>query len=560
MIQIRSLAAALLPLVLAGSVSAQERDRSPNQRPRATRDADRPRTEHRGPGGRAHVPARFPFEFRSIDGTGNNVANPSWGAAETPVLRLLAPAYGDDEGTPSGAGRPGAREISSVVGAQQGSLPNATGASDYLWQWGQFLDHDIVETPVADPSEPFDIPVPTGDPWFDPGGAGGVTIPLDRSAYEVVNGVRQQVNAITAFIDASNVYGSSETRARALRTLDGTGRLATSDGDLLPYNTAGLPNAPSSDPSFFLAGDIRANEQVALTAMHTLFVREHNHWADLLGRLGVEDGDTIYELARALVAAEMQAVTYREFLPVLLGQRALRPYRGYRSDVDPSIANVFGAAAYRFGHSMLSPRLLRLEADGSSIPAGPLALAQAFFDPAELPATGLEPYLRGLGAQVAQEVDALVVDDVRNFLFGPPGAGGFDLLALNVQRGRDHGIGTYNEVRVLVGRMPVSTFAGISMDPDVQAGLARTYAHVNQVDAWVGMLCEEHERGAMVGKTLRRVLADQFERLRDGDRFWYEAYLPRGLVRFVERQTLARIIRRNTGVGRELQENVFVAR
>ena len=92
---------------------------------------------------------------------------------------------------------------------------------------------------------------------------------------------------ITAFIDASNVYGSGEERAYALRTLDGTGKLKTTIsevGDLLPYNTPGLANAPAATPNFFLAGHVRANEQIALTAMHTLFVREHNHWAPHLDR------------------------------------------------------------------------------------------------------------------------------------------------------------------------------------------------------------------------------------------------------------------------------------
>ena len=53
------------------------------------------------------------------------------------------------------------------------------------------------------------------------------------------------------------------------------------------------------------------------------------------------------------------------------------------------------------------------------------------------------------------------------------------------------------------------------------------------------------------------ILRDQFERLRDGDRFFYESYLPRDLVRLVERQSLARIIRRNTTIGRELGNQVF---
>jgi len=555
-----SLLAATSLFAVADLVSAtplqEERkgaDRSPVQRPRSTDDGP-PRDRSGGSGGHLAV---FPLEFRTIDGAGNNSQHPEWGAAETIMLRLVAPDYADGAHAPAGAHRPSPRSISNEVVAQAGSLPNSRGASDFLWMWGQFLDHDVTETPIADPAEAFDIPVAAGDAWFDPAATGLVTLPLDRSSYEVVDGARQQVNLITAFIDASNVYGSDEERAHDLRTLDGTGRLRTSAGDLLPFNENELPNAPNSAPSFFIAGDIRANEQVALAAMHTLFVREHNFWAGRLASLRLMDGEAIYQFARALVAAEMQAITYREFLPVLLGKHALPPYHGYRPDVDPSIANEFATAGYRVGHTMLSPQLLRLQADGSPHPAGHLSLAGAFFNPQELTSIGIAPYLRGLSRQMAQEVDPFVIDDVRNFLFGPPGAGGLDLPALNIQRGRDHGLPSYNEIRTALGGPRAAAFDDMSSNAEIRARLTQAYAGVDDVDAWLGFLCEDPAPGAMVGPTLRTLLSDQFRRLRDGDRFWYQVYMPSSLVGFIEDQTLARIIRRNTEIGAELPDDVF---
>ena len=65
--------------------------------------------------------------------------------------------------------------------------------------------------------------------------------------------------------------------------------------------------------------------------------------------------------------------------------------------------------------------------------------------------------------------------------------------------------------------------------------------------------------GGHVGETFRAILVDQFTRLRDGDRFWYQSYLRPRLVRRIERQTLARIIRRNTTIGREIGTDVFQA-
>lgn len=503
--------------------------------------------------------AYFPEEFRTIDGTQNNLTNPDWGSAVMPLRRLTTSDYADDDGAPAGADRASARAISNAVAAQVGSIPNAARASDFVWQWGQFLDHDLDLTRAAAPPEPFDIPIPLGDPFFDPADTGTQIIPLNRSRFDMVDGVRQQINEITAYIDASQVYGSDPARAQALRTLDGTGRLKISPGLLLPFNEHGFPNAPNdNDPTFFLAGDVRANEQVGLTAMHTLCVREHNRWAALFQLHPTLSDDEIYQRARAMVAAEMQAITYNEFLPVLLGRHALKPYTGYNPNVNAGIANVFSTAAFRFGHSMLSPVLLRLDRRNRPIPAGHLPLQDAFFAPQEIIAHGIEPILRGLARQKAQEIDNSIVDAVRNFLFGPPGAGGFDLASLNIQRGRDHGLPSYNQVRLDFALDPATSFADISSNPTVRTTLASVYATVDDVDIWVGGLAEDHVPGALVGETFFTILKDQFERLRDGDRFWYQRYLPRFWVRMVERHTLATIIWQNTLIRREIQDTVFL--
>jgi len=500
-------------------------------------------------------------EWRSVDAFGNNEIQPGWGQAGRAFLRIAAPAYADDFGEPSGESRPNPRFISNSVVAQDALKPNAIVFSDYVWQWGQFLDHDINLTPTIDPAEPFDIPVPAGDSFFDPQATGTAAIEMNRSLYEEVQGVRQQLNLITSYIDASNVYGSEEELAEGLRTHDGTGRIKTSGGNLLPLSLEGDPNVPAGDEAMFIAGDERANEQVGLTAMHTLFVREHNYWA---GRIREEspglDGDLIYQRARAMVAAEMQWITYNEFLPVLLGPDALEPYEGYDPGVNASISNVFATAAYRVGHSMLSPRILRLDRRLAPIEEGALPLRDAFFSPAQVRDIGIEPYLRGLAWQTAQEIDCFIVDDLRNFLFGPPGAGGFDLASLNLQRGRDHGLPDYNSVRAAFGLTPVSSVDQISSDPEVQTRLQQAYGTVEDMDLWIAGLAEDHVPGAIVGETFHAILSEQFEALRDGDRFWYQHYMPPELQREVERQSLATIIRRNTTIRREIPDDVFHVR
>jgi hypothetical protein len=524
--------------------------------------------KEKGPKGpRWDRPALYPQEFRTIDGSGNNFHNRSWGSAPVELLRLTTVWYADWEEDPSGQNRPNVREISNLVASQKErdiTYHKRKKYSDFVWQWGQFLDHDLDLTPGVFPAEPFDIDVPSGDKFFDPEGTGEQTIPLDRSVYTVVDGVRQQLNNITAYLDASNVYGSDDTRAMALRMLDGSGRLnfqETNKGDLPPFNENGLPNAaPGPEPeTFFLVGDFRGNEQVALTAMHTLFVREHNHWAGVISNdlnLNNPTGDEIYERARAIVVGIMQHITYDEFLPILLGKQALSSYQGYQPDVNSGISNVFATSAYRFGHSMVSSTLRLVNENGQSM--GDLPLREAFFNPAWISENGIDDLLRGLASQVAQRYDVYMIDDLRNFLFGPPGAGGLDLASLNNQRGRDHGLPSYNQIREDFGLSPIQTFEEISSSSIVRKRLKAAYGSGDDMDGWIAFLAEDPVPGAVVGQTVLVILKDQFERLRDGDRFWYESYLPPDLVEEVKGLTLGKIIQRNTDIGNGIQDNVFL--
>lgn len=506
--------------------------------------------------------------IRTIDGHGNNQAHPEWGAAHTALVRLTEADYVDGLSTPSAADRPSARVISNTVNAQTSLTPNARQLTDYVWIWGQFLDHDLGLTEAASPPEPFNVQVPAGDPHFDPLGDGTVEIGLNRSVYDSATGItspREQVNEITAYIDASNVYGSSEERAAALRTFSG-GTMKVSDGDLLPFNVDHLPNAMGPSEEFFVAGDVRANENVLLTAMHTVFVREHNRLATKIAAseytgFDIDDpevDEAIYQKSREYVAALLQSITYHEFLPALLGAGAVPPYAttgGYDASANAGIANEFSAAAFRVGHTMLSPSLQMVAADGAtdSVP-----LLGAFFNPTLLAEVGVDDFLRGAATQRMQEVDPYIIDDVRNFLFGPPGAGGFDLASLNIQRGRDHGLPPYNESRSQLGLEPVSTFSQISSDNEVVSRLQQAYGHVDDVDFWVGALAEDHLTGRSVGQLLTAVMEGQFHRTRAGDRFYYEHALEPSLADEVSNTRLADVIARNTG-WKAPRENIFLS-
>ena len=503
--------------------------------------------------------------LRALDGRSNNLDNPTWGMANTALLKKAPNSYADDVSEPT-TSRPNARTISNLVFAQDTSVPNSAGANDIVWQWGQFIDHDIALS-LDNADESFPIAVPTDDPVFDPLGTGEATIGLSRSVFDPETGTdadnpRRQANALTAFIDGSQVYGSDTARASALRTNDGTGKLKTSnDGRFLPYNEQGLDNEGGAHrPTLFVAGDVRVNEQIGLTAMHTLFVREHNRLAGIIATQNPDlSGNEIYKLARKIVGAQIQNITVSEFLPLLLGPDAIDAYSGYDADVDATIASEFSAAAYRVGHTLLSPSLNLLDDDGES---EKISLASSFFSPSFYNSHDIAEVLRGFAAQQAQDVDSLVINEVRNFLQREPHGIAFDLVSLNIQRGRDHGVGDYNTVRSAYGLTEVTGFADISSDADVQQALEDAYGDVDDLDLWPAALAEDHVSAAAVGETLQAIISDQFRRLRDGDRFWFEndAYFAANpdLSDEIRSTTLADIIRRNTSVGDELSDSAFV--
>jgi len=506
-------------------------------------------------------------EFRSYDGSGNNVQHPLWGTPGVNYLRERSGAfYADGKSAPAGANRPSARVISNAVAAQGDvSTADERGLSTCLYEFGQFLDHDI-GLAAGGFSEAFDISVPAGDPWFDPASTGTKKIWMDRSAFNPATGTsnpREQLNTVTSFIDGSQIYGVDRARAAWLRA--GTsGKLkvrATEFGDMLPLNDGTLANDdPLGNPvtSLVVAGDVRANEQPGLTTFHTVFLREHNMQAGRIATRHREwDDERIFQEARRIVIAELQAIVNNEFLPALLG-RPLPRYAGYRPNVNPGLSNVFAAAAYRNGHSMVGPDIGVI--DEHFVEIDSLPLQSVFFNPGVIASVqGIDPFVRYFAVDTQQLNDTMIVDPLRNFLFGPPGAGGFDLGALNIQRGRDHGLPDYNTVRRDFGLKPVRSFAQITSNVSVAASLASLYKDVNNVDAWVGMLAEDHLPGSSLGATHNAVLRAQFMALRDGDRFWYQnfAFNPQQLGE-IERTRLSDILMRNTSVT-GLQPRVFFA-
>ena len=439
---------------------------------------------------------------------------------------------------------------------------------------------------------------------------------------------------------------------------DNAATLLTAPGGYLPRATArgNAAAAPSMDlmgaltatpEKAVVAGDVRANENVALTSIHTLFLREHNRIVASLARTRLSDEEK-FQIARRVVGAEVQYITYNEFLPNLGVQ--LAPYRGYSSSVNPSISNEFAVVAYR-AHSMVHGEFeptvpagtfsenqlntvfpaegitVERNADGTVTLVIPLAIA--FGNPDLLQQIGEGPILQSLGAERQYKNDEQIDNSLRSVLFelpnGPPTCGSpvvtpscfmvvADLGADDVQRGRDHGMPSYNDLRRAAGLAPARSFTDITgestdsfpfsrrisrsdpiNDPDILdfvqlrdaegdviplgsdeagedavSGVRRTslaarlkavYGRVDRVDAFTGMVSEKHLPGTEFGPLQLAIWKKQFQALRDGDRFFYLNDPALNAIRqtygITYRHTLAELIKLDAGV--TVEPNVFKA-
>jgi len=507
--------------------------------------------------------------YRNIDGTNNNSNNLAWGASDIPLFRELKADYdkSDLNNAMSGRDRPSPREISNKIVREDSTSFNSRNLSAMTYVWGQFLDHDISLTP-GDVVEESDIPLPGDESLFT------APIKFYRSAVRQGTGItteREQSNFNTAWIDGSVVYGSDDERAAWLRTFNG-GKMKTSAGNFLPYNTntgeadaaidvkaPSMANDGNHTTKTFVAGDVRAAEHPGILCLHTIFLREHNRICDSLIAAGLTDDEEIYQKARKEVGAEIQKITYEEFLPAL-GINVF-PFFSYASFLRPDLTNTFSTAAYRLGHTMVADDIFLRDNNCADVGPGDLDLIEAFWNPKIVTTYGPDILLKGFVTHKAYETDVRINTVLRDFLFGSPNEStrfGVDLASLNIQRGRDHGLPDYATVRAFYGAGRIGSFADVTSNTALQDSLQELYKSVNNIDLWVGLLSEDRLKNKSVGRTLNAILTSQFTKLRNGDFYFYlrDPYLPSATRDKVRKTTLAQIIQRNTNV-RSLQHNVF---
>ncbi|XP_073958146.1 salivary peroxidase/catechol oxidase-like [Choristoneura fumiferana] len=507
-------------------------------------------------------------KYRSLDGSCNNLAQPlRWGVSRTPFRRVLPADYGDGISSPrtgvNGSTLPSARDVSVTV--HRPSYAHDISFTVMLAVWGQFIDHDITATALSkgengtalsccDPSQPphpacFPVPLAVQDPFYQSYQVTCMEFVRSAPAPTCHFSPREQMNQATAYLDGSTVYGYSATRAMQLRTGEGglLRMLEVGGVELLP---------PSVDPNdgcntvemnaqgryCFETGDDRANENLHLTTMHLLWARQHNRLARGLAALNPRwEDQTLYQEARKIVGAQMQHITYNEFLPLVLGDDVMWALNlslrtggrsgDYDPQVDASVANHFSAAAFRFAHTLLPGLIHSFDADNGSVDY--VHLHEMLFNPYTLYwSGGARRSVHSALNTPVHSVDPHVTDELSNHLFEQPISTnsslpahpcGLDLVSLNIQRGRDHGLPPYPAWREHCGFPRPKTFEDlVGVFNEVSwTRISTIYSHVDDIDLYTGALAEDPQ-GRLLGATLTCLLADQFLRVKIGDRFWYE--------------------------------------
>jgi len=351
-------------------------------------------------------------------------------------------------------------------------------------------------------------------------------------------------NVITAWLDMSFVYGSSQAELKSLRGAKGKLKLSMSTTfkkGLLPFGKTCTRSrhlgGPLKEMRCFIAGDARVSENVGLTTLHTVFHRHHNHIVDQLHLTHPSwSDDQLFYKARDINIAMYQKIIVDEFLPKLTGKptnEILGKYPGYNPTVDSQMSIEFTTAASRYGHAQISGETVRFGKDYSQHPLGNFSMFEGFHASDKIyNEGGIDPFIRGMLVPPARPAQDALSNGfhkmVREFLFAFNQHIPVDLVAINIQRGRDHALQPWLQYRRLFGLSVPQNWDQLAADPDFKHlskewinGLRKVLKDVHEIDLYVGGFLEKPQHG-IVGPTFQAIMNEQFQRSRVGDRFWFE--------------------------------------
>uniref|UniRef100_A0A182PU29 Uncharacterized protein n=1 Tax=Anopheles epiroticus TaxID=199890 RepID=A0A182PU29_9DIPT len=456
--------------------------------------------------------------------------------------RRLLPALYDDgvysfRRSTAGGELPPAREISARFHAAWKRMEPAheRTRSVALVQWAQFVEHDLAKTTLQTMVDGTDIECCTSehgqllpryrhpackpmlvredDPYYRTYRAtclNYVRSALSLGATGCHLGPANQLNQATDRLDLSQLYGSVANDTRLLRAGKG-GRLQAQLYDTSEYLQETADGrfcvADSSlETVCYDSGDTRVNVNPYITLLHTLFLRSHNRLAKHLAVLqpGWTD-EQLFRAARTINTKLYQRIV-REWLRAVVGEQAAgEPRPTFGTERDGRVSNEFATAAIRFYNTMMPGEI------GSS--SSTYDLAGLFYRPKDLRKREYFTQLVGsvLG-QNAMSLDTAYVDAVAHLLFGVRNVG-LDVLALDIQRGRDHGLARYADYYALCNGKPVGGWTDLErvLKPDDLEIMRASYASVQDVDLIVGAIAERPTTGATVGPTLSCLIREQID-------------------------------------------------
>ncbi|XP_036004367.1 dual oxidase 1 [Fundulus heteroclitus] len=537
-----------------------------------------------------HCRGEINWEVPRFDGWYNSLAHPERGAVGSHLVRLVPARYWDGVYQPVHEPvQPNARGLSRQLSRGPSGLPSARNRTVLSLFFGYHVAFEIFDLRAPGcPPQFMNIKVPKGDPVFDRNATGKVLLPFQRGQWDKKSGQspsnpRIQVNSVTAWIDGSSIYGPSSSWSDFLRSFSG-GLLTSGSEWNMPKQGGGrsfMWSAP--DPStgengpqgLYELGNAWANENVFTAAEGIIWFRYHNYVATKLHKEHPEWSDErLFQNARKIVVATFQNIALYEWLPGFLGDKKLPPYPGYQKFVDPGISPEFQAAAIRFGITMAPPGVYMrnrtchfrriINIDGSSSPA--TRLCNSFWkrqSPNMKTSQDVDELLMGMASQIAEREDNTVVEDLRDYMYGPLRFSRTDLVALTIQRGRDFGLQSYTETRRALDLPPVKTFEEINPElhnPQLLRDVAELYGgDISKLELFPGGLLESNDGP---GPVFSAIILDQFERIRNGDRFWFENK-QNGLFTDEEIQTIRSVTYRDVLIAvtsaepTDLQRNVF---
>eukprot|EP00008_Paramoeba_atlantica_P006622 CAMPEP_0201478382 /NCGR_PEP_ID=MMETSP0151_2-20130828/3237_1 /ASSEMBLY_ACC=CAM_ASM_000257 /TAXON_ID=200890 /ORGANISM="Paramoeba atlantica, Strain 621/1 / CCAP 1560/9" /LENGTH=1127 /DNA_ID=CAMNT_0047859443 /DNA_START=128 /DNA_END=3511 /DNA_ORIENTATION=+ len=357
---------------------------------------------------------------------------------------------------------------------------------------------------------------------------------------------RVQFNENTHFLDLSQIYGGSAAQLAGLRDPNDSAKmwLEATRFPIPPFFGDSFARGDTYGTTWDNRGDIRLNKVPPMKVLGDLFIMNHNRIVDKLEKQADwPDRDELFEEARRLNIAQYQDIVFREYLASVLG-RPLEPYdtnadglasqRGtrefYESSVDPSLDITFSTTAYRFGHTKVAAQLDRVDKFFDDSLFDDILVRDNYWNVSSVREyeTAAEDIIRGLVSSRQLSTGGWASDDVRNFMFSDV-AKGSDLMATNLFRGRESGIPPFNLLREVFGLAPYESCANLTDDDALLIRLEELYGPGEQcilrIDPFVAGVIEPHVEQAQVGETFWAIIFDQYTRLRNGDRFYYENQL-----------------------------------